>query len=266
MARYFIYSTLKAGSSGTQVKALQESLPNWALDGSLLKVDGIFGNSTQMAVKTFQSELGLVVDGIVGEDTASALGLWKALERGFDSSHWNTIIWDGLPSDIVFANFKATDGSDYVDPAFEKSVASAKLADLDIGAYHFTKFANSPYQEAAHFIDVVSFANPSSVYLDLEYRQSGLGSEQITEWTCDFMRTVAGALPDSKAGIYTSKNYLREVGVHAKCLADYSLWAANWSEQPYVYPWSSWDTWQYAVSSDEEWAAGAIDLNLRVKS
>ena len=58
---------LKLGSSGNDVKVLQEKLN--------LKADGIFGPITEEAVKDFQRSNGLEVDGIVGADTLSKLNL-----------------------------------------------------------------------------------------------------------------------------------------------------------------------------------------------
>ena len=67
---------LKRGSRGNEVKAMQyflafvayfnDRIPNIA-------VDGIFGPATEAAVRAFQREYGLTVDGIVGRNTWNAL-------------------------------------------------------------------------------------------------------------------------------------------------------------------------------------------------
>ncbi|HAX77132.1 MAG TPA: peptidoglycan-binding protein [Cyanobacteria bacterium UBA11372] len=62
--------TLKLGSKGEAVKYLQEILIYY---GYKLKVDGIFGAKTEVAVKQFQKSRKLKVDGIVGPATWSAL-------------------------------------------------------------------------------------------------------------------------------------------------------------------------------------------------
>jgi peptidoglycan hydrolase-like protein with peptidoglycan-binding domain len=59
--------TLQTGSSGTAVKALQSALG--------LKPTGRFTAAVTRAVKAFQRNHGLTVDGIVGPQTAAALGL-----------------------------------------------------------------------------------------------------------------------------------------------------------------------------------------------
>ena len=58
---------LKVGSKGKEVKELQEALE--------IKADGIFGYGTEAAVKSFQKENNLYVDGIVGMKTWETLGI-----------------------------------------------------------------------------------------------------------------------------------------------------------------------------------------------
>ena len=55
----------KSGDTGTQVKRLQLFL-NWA-GGSGLDVDGIIGSNTISAVKSYQKNFSLVVDGLFGQ-------------------------------------------------------------------------------------------------------------------------------------------------------------------------------------------------------
>jgi len=66
--------TIKKGDKGSGVKLAQSilkdsGLPTWDPGA----VDGDFGPLTEMAVKNFQSDHTLTIDGIVGENT------WRAL-------------------------------------------------------------------------------------------------------------------------------------------------------------------------------------------
>ena len=63
---------LKRGSRGAAVRALQE-LINRAVGAPAVKVDGDYGPATEQAVKAAQQRLGLVVDGIAGPQTHTAL-------------------------------------------------------------------------------------------------------------------------------------------------------------------------------------------------
>lgn len=71
------YSTISYGSSGSDVKKLQEMLNN---NGYSLDVDGQFGSKTQSAVQDYQKKNGLDVDGIVGTNT------WGSLTSGTTKS------------------------------------------------------------------------------------------------------------------------------------------------------------------------------------
>lgn len=62
------------GSSGTKVRAVQQKLKDWGYyDGA---VDGYFSGKTSSAVRKFQSYHGLPADGVVGDKTFAALGLY----------------------------------------------------------------------------------------------------------------------------------------------------------------------------------------------
>lgn len=62
------WPTLRSGSRGFRVKALQLLLTQW---GYRLVADGIFGSKTKAAVVAFQARKGLARDGIVGPRTWS---------------------------------------------------------------------------------------------------------------------------------------------------------------------------------------------------
>lgn len=66
---------LRQGMTGPQVEMLQLALlrAGYSIKGANNGIDGIFGNSTYLAVRQFQKDNGLSVDGIVGPAT------WKKL-------------------------------------------------------------------------------------------------------------------------------------------------------------------------------------------
>ena len=73
---------LKKGSYGAEVRYLQQKLTSYLYPVG--NIDGIFGTNTQNAVKDFQRENGLVVDGVVGDNN------WKALMDRTNSRKLNT--------------------------------------------------------------------------------------------------------------------------------------------------------------------------------
>lgn len=66
-------AALRRGSTGEEVKTLQRKLKQWGYYTGV--VDGIFGSGTENAVKYFQRKNGLTADGVVGTQTAKALGI-----------------------------------------------------------------------------------------------------------------------------------------------------------------------------------------------
>lgn len=73
-------NNLRKGSTGSKVKELQTMLKKLGYkdsDGNVLDIDGSFGSKTEYAVKAFQKDYKLTVDGICGPIT------WEALEKAF---------------------------------------------------------------------------------------------------------------------------------------------------------------------------------------
>ena len=79
----------KYGSSGREVRQIQEKLKRWGYyTGS---VDGVYGSKTVAAVKSFQRKNGLTVDGVAGPKTLSAMGINSSnSSKGSSSSSNNT--------------------------------------------------------------------------------------------------------------------------------------------------------------------------------
>jgi len=71
-----IPATLRKGSHGSDVVLLQKKLLALGYDLGMSGVDGKFGNLTRYAVKCFQNDKKLTVDGIVGRQTWRALLEW----------------------------------------------------------------------------------------------------------------------------------------------------------------------------------------------
>ena len=59
---------LSPGSRGLLVRDVQTALGN-------LRIDGVYGQETASRVRSFQASKGLLVDGVVGPETRSALGI-----------------------------------------------------------------------------------------------------------------------------------------------------------------------------------------------
>ena len=75
-------AALRRGDRGDDVISLQKKLKNWGYYNGT--VDGVFGGKTEEAVISFQRKNGLTADGVVGANTAKALGM--TLSGGSSSS------------------------------------------------------------------------------------------------------------------------------------------------------------------------------------
>jgi peptidoglycan hydrolase-like protein with peptidoglycan-binding domain len=70
---------LRRGMQGEDVKKLQEDLKAIGYDPG--EADGIFGKKTEDAVKKFQKDKGLRVDGVVGKNTATYIDALNLLKK-----------------------------------------------------------------------------------------------------------------------------------------------------------------------------------------
>lgn len=79
------------GSRGSEVREIQTRLKRWGYyDGN---IDGIYGAQTEAAVRYFQRNNGLKVDGIAGKQTLAALGISSSSSSagGLSSSELNLL-------------------------------------------------------------------------------------------------------------------------------------------------------------------------------
>ena len=68
-----IYKMLQTGSSGGEVERLQQALVERGYSVGATGVDGIYGKNTAAAVRQYQRDKNLLVDGIAGDETLGSL-------------------------------------------------------------------------------------------------------------------------------------------------------------------------------------------------
>ncbi len=76
-------SALRKGDAGVRVRLLQRALAEAGFSPG--SIDGDFGGHTDAAVRNYQASEGLLVDGIVGDRSAKALGLATPAPRSLRS-------------------------------------------------------------------------------------------------------------------------------------------------------------------------------------
>jgi len=82
-------TSYKKGSTGSVVSQIQQVLKQQGFYGG--NVDGVFGNGTETALKGFQKEYGLTVDGKAGTATLKALGITQSTTQSSDSGDVNLL-------------------------------------------------------------------------------------------------------------------------------------------------------------------------------
>lgn len=87
--------TLRKGSKGSYVTLLQTLLLNRGYQLPKFGADGDFGNETLAAVKQFQKDWGLTVDGVVGKTT------WKYLETSPEKQKLYTVTIPHLSKEMA---------------------------------------------------------------------------------------------------------------------------------------------------------------------
>jgi lysozyme len=77
--------------------------------------------------------------------------------RGIDiSHHQGRIDWQAVAADdVAFAYIKASEGGDYIDPAFADNRRRARAAGVKTGAYHFFTLCRNGSDQARHFLTVL---------------------------------------------------------------------------------------------------------------
>lgn len=79
-----IYALSKLGSSGSEVKKIQQKLQSLGYYNGA--IDGVYGSQTRKAVTAFQKNCGITADGICGKTTLLYLGLSDSSNNGYTNA------------------------------------------------------------------------------------------------------------------------------------------------------------------------------------
>lgn len=191
---------------------------------------------------------------------------------GIDVSHWqNEIDWKEVArSGVRFAFIKATEFPDkktslFVDHKCQENIQGAKSNGIHWSAYHFFRTHIDPITQAQSFCETVGDFESLPPVLDLE--AAGSKGERLNHKVRKFLEEVeqiTGRIPI----IYTSGGFWRsymayEKLAHTDWAREYPLWMANYTSMwplP-LYPWVSWDFWQYSDKGKLPGIKTYVDLN-----
>jgi GH25 family lysozyme M1 (1,4-beta-N-acetylmuramidase) len=259
-----VFSTLKRGDKSAEVKFLQRSLPAWAwpMPVCITNADGAYGSVTEQAVKNYQSQLDLVVDGIAGPETLKSLDIYANVVPGIDISDYQTGIDWSQVAGIKFVYAKASEGATWKSREFASHYAGTRGAGFKFGAYHFARMeANTPWAEFDNFMSIVGNRSLDlPVALDLE-ANFGMSGQAATEWALAWLQEAERELK-VRPVVYTSRRIITTELSGGVGLEAYPLWTPRWGDQPVnLSPWSNWSIWQYTNKSVVPGIPGEVDAN-----
>jgi lysozyme len=184
--------------------------------------------------------------------------------RGLDvSHHQGPIDWVAVKNaGMTFAYIKATEGSDYKDPAFVRNWSDSAAAGIARGAYHFFTLGTSGQLQANNFIATVPVE--SSVLppaIDLEFSGYNVGRNIAGN---DFVRELSvfyDALVtryDKLPVVYTTyrfkKQYLRSMPLDR-------LWIREILTKPRLEA-EPWIFWQFSARSRVAGISTFVDVDV----
>jgi len=203
--------------------------------------------------------LPLVVSGAPTPDGDSEVVLAAPIgPRGIDVSHWQgpNINWTRVKANgIQFAYIKATEGTTFIDPDFNRNYAGATNVGIIRGPYHFARPGSSSGTAQARFFlahggkwSGDGRTLPGAV--DLEGTCGGLSHGGMVNWIRDFSNTYHGATGRFPV-IYTTTSWWTScTGNTGAFGANNPLWIARWGSSIGTLPagWRFTTFWQYADS------------------
>lgn len=192
--------------------------------------------------------------------------------KGIDISHWQ----QGINLTSVTCDFviiKATQGTKYVDPCFQKFCAQAMSLGKKIGLYHYYG-SGEPEAQAEHFLQTVrSYIGKAVLVLDWEVDQNPdfKKGPALPKRFLDYVLAKTGVHPL----IYMSKSVCREYNWAEVVKGNYGLWMAQyankkptgyqdkpWTDQKGLGAFNGYAIHQYSSAGRLPGYGGSLDLDI----
>ncbi|MDD3281140.1 MAG: GH25 family lysozyme [Bacteroidales bacterium] len=182
---------------------------------------------------------------------------------GIDISRYQTYIqWEKVAPQIDFVFIRASSGSRYQDPYFEKHYADANDAGIPTGTYHYFVFNVNGKAQADNFLEAIEnnyFELP--LVIDVEehptYGPSSFNYQTTVKNLKDFIATV-----EKESGkemmIYTNMEcYHKYI---KRYFPTHKLWICSFKGKESLPP--QWVFWQKTHTGKVEGVKGHVDINV----
>jgi GH25 family lysozyme M1 (1,4-beta-N-acetylmuramidase) len=187
--------------------------------------------------------------------------------QGIDISHWNGTFKN--KGNIDFVIVKCTEGTGYLDPAFDEFLPEVKTVPIR-GAYHYFRTAYDPVMQAQWFYDNVH--GKGFHFFVVDYEKTNNELDAFGEARLRIFWDHFSALTDKPLVLYTSPYVYRDnLCAHNTVWGERNLWMAHYNgtdpqnSSPWVFDGSEWLLWQYtadAIGSIYGVSSVAVDLNV----
>lgn len=199
-----------------------------------------------------------VPEGTRGWVRVSALSAEKA--TGIDVSNVQGVIdfKQVKGSGERFAICKASEGGDFVDPSFLRNVAGARMAQLEVGGYHFLRprKGRSGRDEAEFFLHVLKVGGlgKGDIRPTVDVETTTLDVKSTELYVGQFIGTLRMAGFD--AILYTYPAFIKWDWTFES-----DLWIANYQvPRPTIpEPWKDYVLWQYTSDGGVPGVKGKVD-------
>jgi lysozyme len=169
--------------------------------------------------------------------------------------------WDVLSGHGVrFAYIKATEGTDWNDPAYRSHMEAARSRGLLVGSYHYFSFCSDPAHQAMHFLATIDL-RPGDLLPAVDIENQGNCLRDPDPETLRANLRLFSAMVARATG--------REPMLY---MTQWFYWRTFWFHPPTAHLWirtllwkpskgSPWAIWQYATTKIPG-ADGPVDLNV----
>lgn len=255
---------LKYGSKGQEVRRLQRKLG--------LRASGKFGPATKRAVKQYQKDVGLDVDGVAGPMTLGSLGI--EVIAGIDVSAYNrNLDWQAMyDHGARWAYIKATEGTTHQQKTMRDHARRARNVGMDVGFYHFSRpntYASKGLQDARDEVNNLLEHTQNEYYTlpftnDMEKGDKNK-DEYNVRWTIEFGEELlrrAGHRPLIYTAHWFVSGWYRDDELQ-EVVDTHDLWLADYDGYPddEIAPWKEWKLTQFTGQGHIPGSNGKIDLN-----